>query len=284
VRISLGPPLECGFLPPPATRMNHFKRLGALALTLLVCACATDVKIRADNPMPTLAFQNLSLNPALNPANGGLLVDASALQPGDIILTADNGLKSSGIRLITLSPVSHAAVYMGRLDGVDMVAEAVGEGIRQRTVADLVAEESTIVAFRHPQISATHVDRMNVFMTKHVGQKYNYLGVMLQAPFAIERRACELPLVPSLVRDFCLRGVAAVQLGLGRNDQFFCSQFVLEAYRSAGLALTDADPRLFSPGDLLHMREGDVPSVRIHQALQYVGHLKSPPQSVVAAK
>ena len=276
--------------------MPHITRLGSttlirtisltvsLTLVLSLLGCATEIATRPDSGAPSLAFQNLTLNPALNPANGGLLVDVSALQPGDIILTADNGIKSSGIRLITLSPVSHAAVYMGRLNGIDMVAEAVGEGIRQRSVADLVAEESTIVAFRHPQINATHVDRMNTFMASHVGQKYNYLGVMLQAPFAIERRACELPLVPSLVRDFCLRGVAAVQLGLGRNDQFFCSQFVLEAYRSAGLALTDADPRLFSPGDLLHMREGDVPSVRIHQALLYVGHLKSPPQSVVAAK
>ena len=256
----------------------------ALTLALSLIGCATEIKPHADSGAPTLAFQNLSLNPALNPANGGQLVDATALRPGDIILTADNGIKSSGIRLITLSPVSHAAVYMGRLNGVDVVAEAVGEGIRQRSVADLVAEESTIVAFRHPQINPTHVDRMNVFMARHVGQKYNYLGVMLQAPFAIERRACELPLVPSLVRDFCLRGVAAVQLGLGRNDQFFCSQFVLEAYRSAGLPLTDADPRLFSHGDLLHMREGDVPSVRIHQALQYVGHLKSPPPNNLALK
>jgi hypothetical protein len=28
------------------------------------------------------------------------------------------------------------------------------------------------------------------------------------------------------------------------------------------------------------MREGDVPSIQIHQALLYVGHLKSPPQTV----
>ena len=59
---------------------------------------------------------------------------------------------------------------------------------------------------------------------------------------------------------------------------------MLEAYRSAGLALTDADPRLINPGDLLHMREGDVPSVRIHRALQYVGHLKSPPQTVATSQ
>lgn len=264
--------------------MTPLQRLGTLALSGLLCACATALKTDEGGIAPTLAFQNKSLNPALNPANGGLLVGAAALRPGDIILTADNGIKSSGIRLITLSPVSHAAVYVGLVDGVPTVAEAVGEGIRQRTVVDLVAEESTIVAFRHPNINSAHVERMNAFMAKHVGQKYNYVGVMLQAPFAIERRACELPLVPSLVRDFCLRGVAAVQLGLGRNDQFFCSQFVLEAYRAGGLALTDADPRLINPGDLLHMREGDVPSVRIHQALQYVGHLKSPPQINLAAK
>ena len=265
----------------------HSLRLCLLALLGALSACATDIKTSGTDAAPVLAFQNLTLNPALNPANGGLLVDASILQPGDIILTADNGLQSSGIRLITLSPVSHAAVYLGRINGIssmDVVAEAVGEGIRQRTVAELLAQEATVVAFRHPDINATHMDRMNVFIAKHIGQKYNYVGVMLQAPFAIERRVCELPLVPSLVRDFCLRGVAAVQLGLGRNDQFFCSQFVLEAYRSAGLALTDADPRLINPGDLLHMREGDVPSVRIHKALQYVGHLKSPPQLVAAGQ
>jgi hypothetical protein len=137
-----------------------------------------------------------------------------------------------------------------------------------------------VVAFRHPQITTEHSAKMHAFVARHLGQKYNYVGVMLQAPFALERRACELPLTPSLVRDFCIRGVAAIQLGLGRNDQFFCSQFIMEAYRSAGLPLADADSRLFNPGDLLHMREGDVPSVRIHQALHYVGHLKAPPQAI----
>ena len=249
-------------------------RLLALAAVLLLSACATDITFSEDQSQQKLAFQNKTLNPG----NGGQLIGAEVLKPGDIILTADNGLKSSGIRLITLSPVSHAAIYVG-IDtlGEHQLVEAVGEGIRTRSVREFLQEESTIVAFRHPEFNDRHLPGMNAFVGKHMGQKYNYLGIMLQAPFAIERRLCELPLVPSLVRDFCIRGVAAVQLGLGRNDQFFCSQFVLEAYRSAGLPLTDADPRLISPGDLLHMREGDVPSVRIHRPLQYVGHLKSPP-------
>ena len=246
----------------------------ALAVALLLGACATQITSSEDARRQKLAFQNKTLNPG----NGGQLVGAEALRPGDIVLTADNGVKSSGIRLITLSPVSHAAIYVGD----NQLVEAVGEGIRTRSVQEFLQEESTIVAFRHPEFNEQHLPGMNAFVNKHMGQKYNYLGIMLQAPFAIERRLCELPLVPSLVRDFCIRGVAAVQLGLGRNDQFFCSQFVLEAYRSAGLPLTDADPRLFSPGDLLHMREGDVPSVRIHRPLQYVGHLKSPPELVAA--
>ena len=247
---------------------------GATALAL-GAGCATGVKAPADTSNAIFGFQDKSLRPG----NGGELVTASALRPGDIILTAENGINSVAIRLATLSPVSHAAVYLGNNE----ISEAVGSGIRRRTVDSLVAEEATVVAFRHPLLTADQASKINAFASRYEGEKYNYVGVILQAPFTIERRACELPLIPSLVRDFCIRGIAAVQLGLGRNDQFFCSQYILEAYRSAGLPLTDADPRLINPGDLLNMREGDVPSIKIHQPLQYVGHLKAPPVLVATS-
>lgn len=256
--------------------MASTPRFYVFFLVLLLAGCATGIKTNQATGTHSFGFQDL----ALNPANGGIAVGVDALRPGDIILTADNGLNSSGIRLFTLSPVSHAGMYVGD----QQIAEAVGEGIRRRTIAELLAQEATVVAFRHPGITPENVARMGNFVDQHVGQKYNYMGVMLQAPFTLERRFCELPLVPSTIRDFCIRGVAAVQLGLGRNDQFFCSQFVLEAYRSAGLPLTDADPRLINPGDLLHMREGDIPSVRTHQTLQYVGHLKAPPLAIAATQ
>ncbi|MCY1505327.1 hypothetical protein D9M68_395370 [compost metagenome] len=99
----------------------------------------------------------------------------------------------------------------------------------------------------------------------------------------LNRRLCELPLIPSAVSSYCITGMAMVQLGASRNDQFFCSQFVLEAYRQAGAPITDADPRWVSPADLLHMREGDVPSIAATQPLRYVGHLKYNPPPVLAA-
>jgi hypothetical protein len=250
------------------------RRLLALPAALLLASCATRFHEDGEAKPPRLQVQDLGLNPR----NGGALVTSQALRPGDIVLSSAASATSAGIRLLTLSPVSHAALYVGD----DRVAEAVGEGIRRRGMPHLLAEESTVVAFRHPRLAPEHFARMQVFVDETVGQKYNFVGVMLQAPFSVERRFCELPLTPSLLRDFCVNGVGAVQLGLGRSDRFFCSQFVLEAYRRAGLPLTDTDPRLLNPADLLHMREGDVPSVRSHQALQYVGHLKFEPGPTAA--
>jgi cell wall-associated NlpC family hydrolase len=254
--------------------MTTRRSLLALPLALLA-GCATRVW-QEGSDKPKLEFQNLGLNPR----NGGVAASAQDLRPGDIILSAANGINSMGVRVLTLAPVSHASLYLGG----DQIAEAVGEGIRRRSISELLDEESTVVAFRHPAVQAHHLEKMDAFVRETVGQKYNFVGIVLQAPFSIERRLCEVPLMPSLLRDFCVQGVGAVQLGMGPSDRFFCSQFVLEAYRRAGLPLTDADPRLLSPADLLHMREGDVPSVRTHQALQYVGHLKfePPPPSLIA--
>jgi uncharacterized protein YycO len=252
--------------------MMHAWRAYIGTLVAALCAgCATGVtEVRqADGDGPsykTLAVQST----ALSPRNGGQRVGPEALRPGDILLSADAGVTSAGIRLVTLSPVSHAALYVG--DG--RVAEAVGSGVRARSIAAVLDEEAVVVAFRDPRVTQSAGRAIAEFALRQVGQRYDHLGVVLQVPFTIERHACELPLVPSLVRDFCIRGIATIQLGAYSNDQFFCSQFVLEAYRQTGLPLTDANPRWLSPRDILHMREGDVPSVKVHQTLAYVGHLK----------
>jgi cell wall-associated NlpC family hydrolase len=256
---------SCKFMPSFKLLLPRFICIAA-ALTL--SACATDVKLDPQGGKSSISVQNK----LLNPSNGGELIKPQLLRTGDIILSAANGINSAGIRAITLSPVSHAALYVGN----GQIIEAVTSGVRQRNITEFIAEEATIVAFRHPKIDGIEAALIQKFAEKHVGTKYNTAGIVLQAPFTLQRKFCELPIIPALARDACIRGSAAIALGPVPNDQFFCSQFVLEAYKAAGIPLTDSDPRLVTPGDLLHMRQGDVPSIKIHQALQYVGHLKAP--------
>ncbi len=255
-------------MPPIARALLLLCLMAGLA----ACASRVDPMAITEGQSPVRLQSRL----LLTPANGGQRIAAADLRAGDIILSNTNALVSMGIRALTVAPVSHASLYLGD----DRVAEAVGSGVRIRSTTDFMADESTIVAFRHPDLRPEHAESMRRFAAEHDGKKYNMLGIVLQAPFTIQRQYCELPLIPGLVRDACIRGLAAIQLGAARNDRFFCSQFVLAAYQQARLPLTSANPLLVSPADLLYMREGDVPSVRTEQALLYVGHLKSGPTAV----
>jgi hypothetical protein len=76
------------------------------------------------------------------------------------------------------------------------------------------------------------------------------------------------------LRDACLRSIGVLNYVAASESRFFCSQLVLQAYRHAGVPVTDADPRLISPADILHMREGDVSSIMIAKQLRYVGRLE----------
>lgn len=244
------------------------------ALIGLLQGCATQLDIRAvsgagdpdtASAQRTLHFQN-SL---IAPKSGDSFLRPQDLHPGDIILSSDPGFVSASIQLVTLSPVSHAAIYVG--DG--KVVEAVRPAVRVRPLHEVMTEGTVVLAFRHPELSAEQASSIGEYALGKTGTPFNYMGVTLHMPFSIVRKACELPLVPAALRDACLRGMGVIHMAAGIN-QTFCSQLVLDAYRRAGVPITNADPRIVSPADILHMREGDVPSVKVHKQLRFVGHLK----------
>lgn len=252
---------------------SHARRSVVLGGLFWLAGCAARLEPRAngaqgeaDSPLRKVTFQDKSISPR----NGGQMVESDTLRDGDILLTSSPTPLSLAIRAFTLAPVSHAAIFIGN----DTVIEAVGSGIRRQSTTEVIDDSQVVVAFRHPKLEAMHAEQIRAFALSQVGRPYNHVGVVLHVPFSLQRRVCELPIMPELVRDACIRGVGAIQLGAASNDRFFCSQFVLEAYRRAGLPMTRADPRLVSAADLLHMREGDVPSLRSDQTLEYVGHLK----------
>lgn len=246
-----------------------------MALLALLQGCATQLGFRpasetqdpeTPSAVPMLQFQRNSIAPADLDA----LLRPDALRPGDILLSSMPGLAAVGIKMMTFAPISHAAVYVGDRQ----VVEAVRSGVRVRSIDEVLAEETVVLVFRYPDLDAEQARRIGNYALEKVGAGFNFAGVTLNIPLSITRRVCELPLVPSAVRDACIRSMGLIhQLGASGN-QLFCSQLVLQAYRHAGVPITDADSRLISPADILHMREGDVSSVRIHQRLRQVGHLK----------
>lgn len=241
-----------------------YQRLLLVLLVALLPGCATRLEA------PGLRFQSSVV------ATDGPVLAVEDLRPGDIILSAAPTLASTGIQLMTFAPVSHAALYIGE----GRVVEALPPRVQVRAVERLLAEEAMAFVLRHPGLTGDEAARMKEYALGHTGAGFSYLGVTLQAPYALSRRACELPLIPSAIRDACLRSLGVVQYLAPSDRQFFCSQLVLQAYAHAGVQLTSADPRMMAPADLLHMREGDVPSVRIRQPLQFVGHLKHAPFAV----
>jgi len=246
-----------------------------VALAALLQGCATQLSFSTgtasqdgETPAETavLKFQRMSIEPGSDEA----LADPADLRPGDILLTSMPGLASAGIKLMTFAPVSHAAVYIGN----GQVVEAVRSGVRVRGIDEVLVEETVVLALRYPELGAEQAGLIRDYALKKSGAGFNFLGVTLQFPFSISRRVCEVPLVPSAVRDACIRSMGILNHVAASESQLFCSQLVLQAYRHAGVPITDADPRLISPADILHMREGDVSSFRIHKQLRNVGHLK----------
>ncbi|AKJ42405.1 YaeF family permuted papain-like enzyme [Pragia fontium] len=207
------------------------------------------------------------------PEGGSQIIDASAMQAGDILLSSPIGPTSMGIRLFSGSSVSHAAIYLGN----EQVVEAVGgSGVQIISLDKMVDHNSKIIVLRVPQLSEQQALSIRNFSESKVGIKYNYNGVALLAPFMLTRQLCSLNPFSSTFRNSCMNTLAQIQLGSDEdaNGKFFCSQFIIEAYNQAGLPITASAPVWVSPVDLLHMREGDIASLTPNKQLLYIGHLK----------
>lgn len=247
--------------------MNRALLLAALAALLQGCATRFELPEAGGAEGVALRFQDSSITVA----NDDRPLQLDSLQAGDIILTSAPTLRSASIRLMTWAPVSHAAIYVGE----GTVVEAVGSGVRARTVGELLEEESLALVLRFPDLDRAQQRDIGEYALQKTGVRFSFIGVTLHIPYSVTRRVCELPLLPAGVRDACLRSVGVLSYAAATESQLFCSQLVMQAHQRAGASITSADARLISPADILHMREGDVSSVSIAQPLRYLGRLKS---------
>jgi uncharacterized protein YycO len=247
-----------------------------VAAVLAVQGCATQITVQpgateADAPTARLQFQNHDIAPAAGRAR----LAEQDLRPGDILLSSGPGLVAAGVQLVTLASVSHASLYVGD----SRIVEAVSPHVRVRHLDDVLDEERMVLVLRHPDLTAEQARAVSGYALARTGTGFNFVGAGLHVPLTVSRRACELPLVPPAVRDACIRSFGLIQHA-APGDRVFCSQLVLEAYRQGGVPITSANPRLISPVDILHMREGDVSPVKVSKPLQLVGHLKYQPATL----
>jgi uncharacterized protein YycO len=201
----------------------------------------------------------------LDPGAGGLCIDTSALEIGDIILSTTDAASSGFIRFGTGSQVSHAMLFVGQ---GGQVIEAMGSGVRMMPLADAIAHATLAVAFRSPSLTDDQKGQIADAAAGFIGLPYNKVGIVRQVAFQIHSRVCSL--LPDDAQERCRNFVGQFDLGTSNNSQFFCSEMVLAAFQAAGCPLTTTPPVWSSPEDLaqLFFRRG---------ALAYVGHLKAPP-------
>lgn len=240
----------------------------------LLCGCTLDLaptQTRAPSAIPqrnTVMLQRLSSAP-----NGSYKeISEEQLKPGDLLFSSSIGVTSLGIRLFSTSAVSHVALYIGE----GYVSEATGAGVQIVTLSEALAHSDKLFVLRHPSLTLQQEKKIAEFSKSKQGTGYNYTGIVKMIPFMLTKQLCSLNPFSRDFRQQCITGLASSQIGAETSaipDSYFCSEFVAAAYQYAGQPLTRNEAAWVSPSDLLHMREGDVPTLTPVNPLRYVGHL-----------
>lgn len=224
----------------------------------------------------------------IEPGHGGRSIGIGELKPGDLVATASHAWTSSVIQWATNSKVSHVMLYLGEDElGYARVADAVpGRGVSYRYMTgphrEPLAPDNTDYAFRdvvravvlrsQPNLTTQQMTAIQMFVEAQVGHGYDYLiGRVEQPAFHLDADVwcAPLALLDASLDSRCQEWVGRVNLWLGEAEQaqesFFCSEFVLKAYASAGISLVDREPEQALPQDIVELSWTG--------RLGYVGHL-----------
>lgn len=193
----------------------------------------------------------LVLGLAIAAASGqDLPIGAGDLRPADILVSTTDDPLSATIRERTGSPVSHALLYAGVLDGQPTVVEAVEAGVVRRSLQEFLDRSPLAIAFRDPGLDDDAAHRVVDYALGRVGRPFNLWGLVHHPRFGLATD-------PG----------AAVEIDLGSDgDSFFCSELVTRAYREAGAPLCEQPPAWTTPADIIELH--------VRTRLVYIGHLK----------
>jgi uncharacterized protein YycO len=171
---------------------------------------------------------------AYSRGKGRRYVIGSVLEAADIIVSTSTEPISKAIRDVTVSPVSHAALYLGQ----GVVVGAIDKGARARVLAQALKDSVRAIAYRHRESTTAKARRVCGYANDQIGRDYDFAGAMISA----DPKRCGL---------------------LGSDTKLFCSELAVEEFNRGGLVLTGKSVQCSTPDDVF-----------TSQYLDYVGHLK----------
>ena len=168
-------------------------------------------------------------------------IEVQQLQPADIIVTRSSSFPSWLIRIVNFSNVSHAMLYIGK----GMVVEALTEtGVTCRPLSQALASSTRSVAYRYPGLTTSKAKLIVGFANSKAAQKakYDFTGA---AGAGIRSNA-------GLCRTSGVIICATAHSGGFQNSkQFYCSELILEAFRTAGVSLVSHSAGVSIPKDFV---------------------------------
>lgn len=187
----------------------------------------------------------------------GQSIDTSALMPADIILTSGNAMVSAAIRTHTGGPASHAALYVGN----GQVIEMVGTGARKVPLTTILRDTDFAAAYRVSGLTSAQETTIVNFAEDVVrrGVEYDYWAI-------------------------------ASFLTGNDEDRLFCSEMIFEAFDAAGRSL--GTPSKSNPSMVINMQGieyiGHIPANRDNArtqglAMSMSGGLNAAVSAAVAA-
>ncbi|MBI3996424.1 MAG: hypothetical protein HY352_02070 [Candidatus Omnitrophica bacterium] len=174
-------------------------------------------------------------------------LDVRRLRKGDIILTGKQPVSHSYqiqlANILTRKPKhrfwTHAAIYQG--DGLLWEAQAKPNGVRQWRLDDYIQKGYYLRAFRHKYLKDEAVlDRLVAWCASQVGDGYDMRGVIFYA----------LSIVTPVGLNFIFDNSAISKL-CQVQDNFFCSELVVEAFNEVGHPISPFDAWRVKPTDFI---------------------------------
>lgn len=144
------------------------------------------------------------------------LIDRSKLLPGDIILTAERAPLSKGVRLLTFSRYSHAAIWV---DGT--MIESTQDGVFSKNVQRLILDEASHADVYRSRVPLSRDQALEIC---------DYARSLVGTLYALDEAILVLP---------------KRNLGSKETKRQFCSRLVALSYHQSGYDLKNLRKPLF---------------------------------------